>query len=94
MYEIRISASARNDLNDSFFWYENKQKELGNEFLKEVFQTLASISENPFLFPVRFSQKFRFGKITRFPYLIVYEFFENQIIVNAIFHTSRNPLRF
>jgi plasmid stabilization system protein ParE len=94
MYQLQISSAARNDLADAFSWYDKQQKGLGNEFLQEVFLTLDVVTNNPFLFAVKFSGKFRFGKLNRFPYLIVYEIVDDKIIVNAIFHTSRNPSRF
>jgi len=81
-------------LADAFLWYDKQQKGLGNEFLQEVFLTLDALTANPFLFTIRFSGKFRFGKINRFPYLIVYETFDDKIIINAVFHTNRNPSRF
>ncbi|MVN22087.1 type II toxin-antitoxin system RelE/ParE family toxin [Mucilaginibacter arboris] len=94
MYNLEISTAARNDLADTFAWYDKQQKGLGSEFLQEVFQSLNTIAENPFLFAIRFSGKFRFGKLNRFPYLIVYEIIGDQIIINAVFHTSRNSTRF
>jgi len=94
MYQLQISSAARNDLADSFLWYDKQQKGLGNEFLQEVFLTFDAIENNPFVFAVRFSGKFHFGKINRFPDLVVYETFDDKIIINAVFHTSRNPSRF
>jgi len=94
VYQLQISSAARNDLANAFLWYDKQQKGLGNEFLQEVFLTLDSIENNPFVFAVRFSDKFRFGKINRFPYLVVYDTIDDKIIINAIFHTSRNPSRF
>lgn len=94
MYQLEISSAARNDMADAFLWYEKQQKGLGGEFLQETFQTFEAINQSPYIFAVHFSGKFRFGKTGRFPYLIVYEIIENRIIINAVFHTSRNPSRF
>ncbi len=91
MYKLEISWAARNDLADSVLWYNEQQKDLGTQFLEEVFEQLAHITYNPSLFPVRFSGKFRVGRLNRFPFIIVYEIVAESIIINAVFHTSRNP---
>lgn len=94
MYELEISSAAKNDLADAVAWYNKQQKDLGDEFLTEVFKSLDYITSNPLLFSIRFSGKFRFSKVNRFPYIIIYETMMESIIVNAVFHTSRNPSRF
>lgn len=94
MYRLEISSSAKNDLTDAMLWYNKQQNELGDEFLQEVFGSLSDISTNPFLFAVRFLENFRFCNLNRFPYLIVYEINDDLIIINAVFHTSRNSARF
>ena len=66
---------------------------MGEEFLQEVFKTFQYIEQNPFLYAIRFSGKFRFAKVNRFPFLVVYELFENEIVVNSVFHTHLNPNR-
>lgn len=94
MFKLQVSSAARNDIAESVLWYNNQQEGLGNEFLREVFSSLNHISENPFLFSIRFSGKFRFSKTDRFPFLIVYEIIDKSVFINAVFHTSRNPSRF
>ena len=94
MYSLKISSAARNDTADAEIWYHKQQPELGNEFLKDVFNSLDYISGNPSLLPIRFSGNFRFSKLSRFPFLIVYEIVDDFVVINAVFHTSRNPSRF
>jgi plasmid stabilization system protein ParE len=94
MYDVKISDAARNDIYDSSLWYNEQKQGLGTEFQREVFNTLKYIRKDPLIYSIRFSGKFHFAKANRFPFLIVYEITEDLIIINAVFHTSRNPAKF
>ncbi len=48
------------------------------------------MANNPLLFQVRYDVTFRVIKINEFPYLIHFEIIENHIIINAIYHSSRD----
>lgn len=94
MYRLLILKGAALDLKESTDWYDLKQKGLGKRFQKYIFQTLENIQSNPFLYPVKFSETFRFAKVNVFPFFVVFEVVENSILVNSIFHTSRKPSQF
>lgn len=94
MYKLIVTSAAKDDMSNSSDWYNEQKKGLGRDFLKEVFTTIGYIEENPLHYSIRFSGKFHFAKTNRFPFLIVYEIFENAIVINGVFHTSRNPERF
>ncbi len=94
MYSVKISEAARNDIYNSSVWYNEQLDGLGKDFIKEVFAALTHIEKTPLHYPVRFSEKFRFAKTNRFPFLIVYEIVDQVIIINSVFHTSRNPSKF
>jgi hypothetical protein len=69
---------------------------LAKQFLKEIDYYLNLIGKNPFHFAVRFSDKYRFAVLKKFPYFIVFRIEESEglIYVISIFHTSRNPVNF
>jgi len=94
MYDLRISEAARIDLQESSFWYDEQKAGLGKEFQTEVFTTLKYIQRTPLIYAIRFSGKFHFAKVNRFPFLIVYEIENSVVIINAIFHTSKKPGNF
>ncbi|WP_394368100.1 type II toxin-antitoxin system RelE/ParE family toxin [Mucilaginibacter rigui] len=94
MYRIEILKAATFDLKDSSSWYESRQQGLGKRFQKSVFATLKTIQKRPLIYPVKFLEEFRFAKVDKFPFFIVFEIVEDKIVVNSIFHTSRNPSRF
>lgn len=90
---IKLLKEAEKDLSVAHEWYEEKQRGLGKRLQREVGAQLNRISKNPYLFQVRFAEVFRFAPLRVFPYLIVYKINEDnhEVIVNAIFHCSRNP---
>jgi len=96
MFSIELLETATADLQDAYDWYEEQSVGLGDRFIKEVDNHLDLISENPYLFAIQFSGKYRFALLDHFPFRIVYSFDENQkiVFVTAVFHTSRDPKRF
>lgn len=96
MFEIRLLKEAEIDVFDAFNWYEEKRKGLGRRFVGEVNGILQRIRKAPYHFQVRFSEVFRFAPLKKFPYLIVYKILEEEkiVIVNAVFHSSKNPHHF
>jgi len=95
-YSVKLLKDAEKDLWSAYEWYEEKQQGLGQRFRREVSAYITRIGKNPFLFQVRFNEVFRFASLKIFPYLIVYKVNDNnkEVIVNAIFHCSRNPESF
>jgi hypothetical protein len=77
---------------DAWSWYEALKVGLGDEFVAEVSAGLDKILINPYLFSVT-SEYFQKHRISRSPYLILYEIDENVIFVTGIWHTSRKPRR-
>lgn len=88
--EIRDKAIEETDLSKEY--YNEQRSGIGDEFIKETFSTIKYIQQFPLHFHI-FNKKYRQAKIDRFPFLVVYEFEEeeNNIVVISVFHTSRNP---
>jgi len=89
-YRIIILEQAISEIADSCSYYNNKAPELGFEFEDEVFHLLEIIKDNPLLFPIKFAHIHE-AVVTRFPFVINYEIFGNQIIVSAVIHAKRHP---
>lgn len=90
MQQLIFKPRAIRMMRASYRWYEKQRKDLGEEFLAEVDQKLKIIQSNPQLFAA-VKKPYHQAPLERFPFLIVYEIIKNDIIVYAIFHTSRNP---
>jgi hypothetical protein len=91
-YQIIILEPAVAEIAGSCLYYDEKLPGLGIEFEEEVFKLLELIKNNPLLFPVKFSH-IREAVMARFPFVINYEVYGKQIIVSAIFHTKRHPVK-
>lgn len=95
MYTVDILTIAIIETEDAFNWYESQVFGLGKQFIAEVDHYISLISQNPYQFNVQFSERFRFATLKRFPYRIVYIINEEQttVVINSVFHTSRNPVQ-
>lgn len=74
--------------------YDERQPGIGDRFLIEVVRTFRLIEANPLHYQERFSKQFRFAKVNDFPYVIVFKIKKQLVVVNSVFHTSRNPKKF
>jgi ParE toxin of type II toxin-antitoxin system, parDE len=87
-----ISEFAKLDIKENAFWYNSKNKNLGNEFLFEIRKTVNYIVEFPLAFPIKYDD-IRVAQVDVFPYSIHYYFDEpeNTIFITCVFHNSNNP---
>ncbi|RYZ99344.1 MAG: type II toxin-antitoxin system RelE/ParE family toxin [Sphingobacteriaceae bacterium] len=95
-YIVKLLPEAEIELAYACKWYNKRQTGLGGKLLNEVNSYLELIAANPLQYNVRFSNKYRFASLYMFPYFIVYRVDEDEhtVIVNAVFHTSRDPQKF
>lgn len=94
MYQLQILRQAREDMQKAAKWYNEQQAGLGERFLSEVIKTLRLTETNPLHYEEKFIKKFRFAPVHSFPYLVVFKIKGDLIVINAVFHTSRNPKPF
>jgi len=88
--EIRLLKSAQFELDDGIVWYEEQVNGLGIAFLNEVLETFKRIKLNPHSW-APFSKRTRRCLLHRFPYGIIYQIRDNEILVIAIAHLHRKP---
>jgi mRNA-degrading endonuclease RelE of RelBE toxin-antitoxin system len=75
---------------EAYDWYEQQSKGLGEIFLSELNTCYKKIETQP-TFYKKAKKNFRQIRLKRFPYLVVYEILKSEVVVFAVFHTSRNP---
>lgn len=61
------------DYDEAYGWYEEKQKGLGERFIKSVRQKIEQIAVHPETYSSKSNKKFRETRVNFFPYLIVYK---------------------
>lgn len=87
-YKLIITEEAA--LEISVKYYESQLPGLGSKFLSHLEIYLKRIQLYPEHYQIK-RQPYREAFIKKFPYLIIYEFTEGQVVVYAVFNTYRNP---
>jgi hypothetical protein len=90
MYQLVIKQRAFLMMQEAYDWYEKQRTGLGEEFLVELDVYFKKLEETP-MFYGKIKKNYRQLSLNRFPYVIVFEIIKNEVIIFAIFHTSRNP---
>jgi len=90
VYKLILKPEAENDLGEAIEYYQSKRKGLGLKFLKCVQKFFYRITKNPLHYPLK-SNQFREAYIQKFPYIIIYEIIDNEIVVFSVFNTYQNP---
>lgn len=90
MIDVIIQPDAANDILEATKWYDNNLKGLGESFLENVDIAINSIQRNPEAYP-KVYRKLRRILLKKFPFSLFYLYGDEQIVVIAIFHVSRNP---
>jgi len=87
---IKLHPKAQEDLKEALSHYSRIDLKLEKKFIHYLDLTFSKILDFPNLYQyeTKTSQKVL---MDNFPYIIIYEQYENIIMILAIFHTSRNP---
>lgn len=91
-YSYAFHEYAQQDYEVIVEWYASRSIKSAKNFIVEVGHALQLICDNPNRWRNEYKH-FRELGLKKFPYIIIYSVEEDiqQIIVTAIFHTSKNP---
>ena len=89
-YKIEIRPLATIEILEAYDWYELQKENLGSDFLNELENFYNRLLRNPKIFSY-YDKPIREGKLNRFPYTVVYEIFENVIVVYSVFMAKQHP---
>lgn len=89
-YNLIIKEEAKEDIDDTFFWYNRINTKLGQRFIDEVEDVIFHIKNYPLHFQV-VEHNFRQRILQSFPYLVIYKVIGNEVIVYALFPAKDNP---
>ena len=81
---------ARIEFIEAIAYYERCREGLGLRFSREVHATINRITIRPVAWP-QISHNTRRCLTRRFPYGVIYEVQENEILIIAITHLNREP---
>lgn len=92
MIQVHFLPEAENDMIISAQFYNDRENNLGNDFLNEIEAGINKIKINPkrWNFIADSIQKYL---MKRFPFTIYYEYFEREelVVIIAFAHHKRNP---
>ncbi len=91
-YKLEIRPLAALEVIEAYDWYESQREGLGFEFLSELEFFYDCLLKNPHIHSY-YENQVRSGKINRFPYVVIYEIFENVIVVYSVFMGKHNPIK-
>lgn len=92
-FEVRLRSEAEHDLLEASAWYERHRHSLGHEFLDEVLAILKGIAETPLIIYPEVHRNTRRAVIRRFPFGVYFRIEDATVVVVAVMHASRHPLR-
>ena len=90
MYNLTFLSIANRDIQNIVSYYDDINSTLSDVFLKEMEDTKSFILQNPDACPKRI-RNIRVSYLKRFRYGVFFKIYEDEIIVIAVLHTSRNP---
>jgi len=88
--DVRFLTTAQIELDESFDFYEEQIEGLGYDFIMEVLATVKRIKNNPEAW-TQLSARTRRCLINRFPFGIIYQVRDNEVLIVAIAHLHRKP---
>ena len=89
-YTLVIKEQAVIDMQKAYDYYEENKPGLGERFLDTLEYYFDRVQKYPEHYQVK-RKPYREAFIKDFPYLIVYEIIEENVIVYAVFNTHLDP---
>jgi hypothetical protein len=89
MYQLIFKPRSIEMQKEAYQWYEQKQKGLGELFLTELEYHYAKLQHFPSAYTTVY-KNYRQTRLKKFPYVIVFKINDTDVLVYAIFHSSRS----
>jgi hypothetical protein len=91
---VRVWSVAEQELASAVLWYEEQCHGLGSEFLDQYEAAMAAIEIDAAGFPaletLHLERCVRRCRLKRFPYVIVFEILQTEVVVYALVHLTRD----
>ncbi len=89
--KVEFFEPAKTEFTEAVLYYNDQSEGLGYEFAVEVKRTIERIVQYPEAWS-QLSKRTRRCRTNRFPYGLIYQIHENNILIVAVMHLSRNPV--
>lgn len=88
--QVRFQPGAEADLAKARVWYALQREGLDDALTQRVDEALQRIVRSPYAYPVVY-RHLRRAVLRQFPFAIFYEPTQDEILVFAVYHSSRDP---
>jgi toxin ParE1/3/4 len=89
-YKLEIRPLATIEIWEAYDWYEMQREGLGLEFRMELEIFYTTLQRNPDAYSY-YQKPVRQGSLDRFPYTVIYETFNDVIVIYSVFMYRQNP---
>jgi len=87
---VRFLKPARTELREAVIYFETQHAGLGKQFRDEVFESVERIKQYPDAWSL-LNDNIRRCRTQRFPYGLIYEVTDSEILIIAVAHMHRRP---
>lgn len=89
MYEVIIEENAAFEIEEIYYWYENKLSGLGERFKEDLDKRIEILFYHPYTFSF-ITSLHRRVPLKNFPYFIIYRIIQKTVIVLSVIYGGRN----
>jgi len=89
MTEVITTPKAERDIERAIRWYQQRSPAAARDFGIELFDAIERVGQFPEAFP-RVGKSYRFIRIRRYSYVIVYRPLGVIAVIEAVIHTRRS----
>ena len=91
-YQLKISLTAYQEIDDAYAYYEEQSIGLGERFLESLGDAYVKLSQTPQFYGfIQYDKNIRDIKIKTFPFVIIFQIVGNTVLVLRVFNSNRNP---
>lgn len=91
-YKIEFTKRALDEIAAAYDWYELQAIGLGDKFVEQLDKFIKKIATNPTHYGfIDETKTVRDLLMKSFPYQIVYQIFENSILIHSVFQAQQHP---
>lgn len=93
VFKLTILRLAEIEINESIDFYEARRAGLGKYFLIYLKGYFEILKTRPELFAIKKTPYYRELPLKKFPFVIIYEIYQREVVIHSVFHTSKNPTK-
>ncbi len=89
MYEVIVEENVAIEIEEIYYWYEDKSAGLGERFKEDFDNRIKTLSHFPNTFSF-ITAIHRRAPLQHFPYFIIYDVIKNNVVILSVIYAGRN----